>query len=212
MTRRTADDEARWAEALTSLEHGPTPELRAKVRRSWVGILGIAGVGLLVAVLVPLLLLPDRPERSSSEDTSTALEVTGLVVMSAAVLLQFTALVLLFRTWRGRWIGPLRALTSRQVRDLADEVKGKSPAIAERLPLTRHLAATMLLQRPVLVMLAAIPPLMLGIALLMASWWWVAGAAAYAVLALLVGRQVRHNERAAHRFLEEHPDAAEHRP
>jgi hypothetical protein len=207
MTDRTTDDETRWAEALTSLEHGPTPAIRARVRRQRRLVLGIAGAGLLVAVLVPLL-LPDRPERSASDDTSTALEVAGLVVMGAAVLLEAAALVLMFRAWRGRWISPLRALTSRQNRQLSAQVQGKAPVVPEHLPLTRHVAETMVLQRPVLVLLLGIVLLLLGTALLTSSWGWAAAAAAYAVLALVGRRMVRRNERTARRFLAEHPEPA----
>lgn len=206
MTDRT--HEQRWADALTSLEHGPTPELRAKVRRSWVVVLGIAGVGLLVGVLVPLLLVPDRPTSSSSDEAATVLEISGLVVMGAGVVVEGVALFLMLRAYRGRWISPLRALTARQNRSLADQVRGRAPVVPEHVPLTRHAADMMLLQRPIPVLFLGIVLIALGVALLSSSWWWALAAVVYVGLGLAGWRLLRRNERMARRFLAEHPEPA----
>lgn len=201
------DGGARWAEALASLEHGPTPAVRARVTKRRRLVLGIAGSVLLVAVAVPLL-LPDRPDEPSADDGSTALEVIGLVVMGLAVLLLATAVVRLFRTWRGRWISPLTPLTRQQNRALFAQVRGTAPVDPEHLPLARHVAETMLLQRPVLLLLLGVVVQLLGLALLNSSWWWAAAAVAYAVIAVAGWRTIRRSERAARRFLDQYPEPA----
>ncbi len=206
--RNSSDDDARWSEALTSLQHGPTPFLRARVRRQRNLVLGIAGAGLLVAVLVPLLALPDRPDGSSSDDATTVLEVLGLVLMGVGVLVEASALFLMVRAWRGRWISPLRALTNQQNRALRDQVRGKVSVVPEQLPLARHVAETMLLQRPIPLLLLGIVLIALGVALLSSSWWWVAAATVYAGMGLVGWRLLRRNEHMARRFLDEHPEPA----
>ena len=201
---RTGDD-ARWAEALTSLEQGPTPAVRARVRKRRRLIFGIAGPVLLVTVLLPLL-LPDRPDRPGSDDGSSAWEVVGLVVMAVAVVMLATAVFLLFRTWRGRWVSPLTPLTREQNRTLVAQVRGTAPVVPEHLQLARHVAETMLMQRPVLLLLAGIVVQLVGLALLNSSWWWAAAAAAYSVIALVGWQMFRRQERAARRFLDEQPE------
>jgi hypothetical protein len=208
VTDRTADDEARWAAALTSLEHGPTPALRARARRRFRLVLGIGAVALLVAVLVPLLLLlplPDRPDRPDRVGATSALDVTALVVMSGSVLVQVAALVLLFRANRGRWVSPLAALTQRQNRQLRDHVRGKGPLRAELVPLARHLAESALRQRPVVLVLLGALLLWVGMALGTPSWWRTAFAVTFACLVLAGWLHVRREERTARRFLDQHP-------
>ena len=202
-----ADDDARWAEALTSLEHGPTPAVRARVKKRRRLVFGIAGPVLLVTVLLPLL-LPDRPDRPSSDDGSSAAEVVGLVVMGLAVVLLVTAVFLLFRTWRGRWISPLTPLTRQQNRTLFAQVRGTAPVVREHLPLARQVAETMLMQRPVLLLLCGVAVQLMGLALLHSSWWWAAAAVAYAVIALSGWLTFRRQERRARRFLDEHLEPA----
>ena len=201
------DEDARWAEALTSLEHGPTPTVRARVRKRLRLILGIAGPVLLVGLVVPLL-LPDRPDEPRADDGTTALEFAGLVVMGVAVLLLAIAVYLLFRTWRGRWVSPLTPLTRQQTRTLFAQVRGTEPVVTEHLPLARHVAETMLMQRPVLLLLLGVVVQLVGLAMLNSSWWWAAAAAAYAVIAVGGWRTFRRHERAARRFLEQHPEPA----
>ena len=202
----TADDEARWAEALRSLEQGPTPAVRARLRR--IRLLALAGG---VAVAVPALLIPlllaDRSDRAPSDDPTTALDVVGLVVMALAVLVETTALVLMFRTLRGRWVSPLVALTQRQNRELRSWVRGEAAVPAERVPLARYLAESTLRQRPVILVLVGAALLWIGIALTMPSWWRPLIALAAVVLVLVLWLRVRREERASRRFLAEHPVA-----
>ena len=74
------DDDARWAEALTALERGPTPLIRARVRRLRLVVLGVVVLMLIPALTIPFL-LPDRPDRPAGDDPAPVLEVAGLVVM-----------------------------------------------------------------------------------------------------------------------------------
>jgi hypothetical protein len=200
----TADDEARWAEALRSLEQGPTPAVRARLRR--IRLLTLAGVVVvaLLALLVPLL-LADRPHRAPSDDPTTALDVVALVVLGAAVLLELAGVVLLFRGMRGRWASPLVALTQRQNRELRSHVRGETVAPAERVPLARYLAESTLRQRPVLLVLLGGTLQWTGMALAMPAWWRTVTVVGAAVVVLLLWLRLRREERGARRFLDEHP-------
>ena len=199
------DDETRWAEAMTSLEHGPTPAVRARLRRQRLAALGGVAVVMVPALLIPLL-LPDRPDRSTSDDAVTALEVAGLVVMTAAVLVQITALVLLVRAMRGHWVSPLVALTRRQNLELRAYVRGQTPAPTERVPLARHLAESTLRQRPLVFVIGGAVLLWTGITVMTPSWWRLAITLAILIAFGAAWRWVRREERLARRFLAEHPD------
>ena len=103
-------DEQRWAEALEALGHGPTPAVRARVRRLRLLLSGLVVLALVPALLIPVL-LADGSDRSTSDEPTTALDVAGLVVRTVAVLVQATALVGLVRANRGRSGSPLVVLT-----------------------------------------------------------------------------------------------------
>jgi hypothetical protein len=200
----STDDEARWAEAMASLEHGPTPAVRARLRR--LRLLILAGVVVVVvpALLIPLL-LPDRPDRSASDDPATALDVAGLVVMTLAILVEGTALVLLFRANRGRGVSPLVALNRRQNLELRAYLRDETPTPAERVPLVRHLGESMLRQRPVVLVLLGAALLWTGMILLTPSWWRGVVALVMAGLVGFAWTRVRREERVSRRFLAEHP-------
>jgi drug/metabolite transporter (DMT)-like permease len=206
VTASTADEE-RWAEALTALEHGPTPLIRARVRRLRLVVLGVVVLLLIPALTIPFL-RPDRPDRPAHEEPATALEVAGLVVMGVAILVEFTAIVLLFRANRGRWMSPLAALTQQQNRELRAHVRGQAPLPPERLPLARYLADSMLRQRPVVLVLLGAALLWAGMALLTPSLWRTAIAVAFGGLVVAAWLTTRREERRATRFLGDHPEPA----
>jgi hypothetical protein len=200
----TTDDDARWAEALASLEHGPTPVVRARVRRLRLVALGILGLLMVPALLLPFL-LPDRPDRPAPDEPTTALEVIGLVALSLAIVVEATALVLVVRSNRGRWVSPLAALTQRQQRDLRAQVRGEAPPLPARVPLARYLAESALRQRPVALVLLGAALLWTGMALTAPSWWGAAVAVAFAAFAGAAWVRVRREEGSARRFLDQHP-------
>jgi hypothetical protein len=190
---------------MRSLEQGPTPAVRARLRRLRLLTLGCLVVVTVVGLLIPLLLLPDRPDRSASDDPATALDVAGVIVMGVAVLVEGIALVLMARAFRGRWYSPLTPLTRLQNKQLLAMVRGTEHAEDVRVPLARYLAESMLRQRPVVLVLCGVALLWTGMVLMQPSVWRLGMLVACVVLVGYGVWSTRRNEGRARRFLAEHP-------
>jgi hypothetical protein len=199
------DDEARWAEALTSLERGPTDDVRRRVRRTRLLAAGIAAAVVIVGLLGPVL-LPDGSDEPSRSSVPQELRITGLVVMVVAVVVEGLALFRMWGALRGRWHSPLAALTQCQNKQLLAMVRGTEPPDPVRLPLARHLAGTMLIQRPIVAMLAGSALLWAGLTLMKPSAGRILLSSVFVLVFAFGAWAVRRNERQARRFLAEHPD------
>ncbi len=205
------DDEARWAEAQSILDRHPTESADKRLHRAkrlrWLLVLGLVLLGLVLALLFALLVFDPSPEYDRP-GVSTWQAVTGLSISGLGIVLMLVALVFHFRrTRRARgWSSPMYLLTRRQRKELLKQVRGQAPAVPERVPLARHLAELLLLQRLALAVQAGMLVNFAGL--------WIADRATYrlvfvgilAVLLLVGAVLFRREDRRARRFLAEHPD------
>ena len=214
MTDRTADDEARWAEAQSLLDRRPTESAAQRLRRSrrnrWLLIAALVLVGLAAAVLLALFVLDDGTDRRRTEDVPTWQVVTGFAISGLGLLFMVVALVVQFRGLRRvrAWGSPLHVLTLRQRKELLRQVRGRGPDVPERVPLARHLAEVLLAQRLGL-------PVQAGLLVNFAGLWIVDRetvrlvlVAVFAVLLVVGGVLVQCESRRARRYLVEVPEPA----
>jgi len=203
----SASDEARLAQAESSLRGRPDAQVRKWFRRRLllaVGAVLVAGA----AGVVTALVLPDTPSPRRSE-SSAAQETIALVLFSTGLAVTVVAMVLLWRAMRraGGWRAPHLALSRAQRKDLLAQVRGLRPADAARLPLTRNLALRVVGQRWLVLMNVGLCLTNAGLCISSPS----AGRGALAIVwvVFLVGAApfVEREARRAQRFLAAHPPA-----
>lgn len=204
-------DEERWAEAEAILAGKPSADAQRRGRRlrnrlllSLVGLVVVAlALGLLLA-----LLFPGHHHQHRSSGSTGWLAVTGLVVTGCGLLVEIVALVKMARSrqWGAAWRSPLMALTRRQRRSLAQQVRGKRPVDPARLALTRYTAERWEGQSPLIFLVFVGAGLIgAGNVLITPNAYHYGLAGYWVVLVVLMfvvwGRQ----RRQARRFLQEHP-------
>lgn len=207
------DDEARWAEAQSILDRTPTESAELRLRRSrrnrWLLIVAFVLLGLAVAVLLALFVFDPLTEGNrSEEDAPTWRAVTGFSLSGLGLLFMVVALVIQFRGLRRvrAWGSPLHVLTFRQRRELLAQVRGRGPDVQERIPLARHLAEVLLIQRLSLPVMAGLVVNFVGL--------WIVDQETYRLVFIVVlvaalvgsGLAFRRESRRARRYLAEHPD------
>jgi hypothetical protein len=130
----TADDEDRWAEALSILEQAPTGSAARRQRRIRRRRLLLTAafslVLLLVAALVGLLFL-DVGTAEGDDARATWVTVLGLCVSTLGLLVIVIGGVLLVRDLRRSrsWRSPLDVLTFRQRRELVHQLRGRAALV-----------------------------------------------------------------------------------
>jgi hypothetical protein len=205
-----ATDEDRWAQAQAVLDGVPTEStdrlLRSARRRRLVVVFSLL---LAIPALALFFVLVLGAEGFSEHvRVPTWRGVVGFSISGVGLLLMVVALVVQFRAMRplSAWRGPMNVLTRQQRMELLRQVRGRAPVPPERIPLGRHLAELLLLQR-----FAVVPQV--GFLVNFAGQW-IAEPATWRLvligfLALVLGAagiQFRREGVRMRRFLEEHPD------
>ena len=210
MTDRTADDEARWAEALSLVEHQPTEAAEGRLRRTrrnrLLAIAAFTVLCLAVALVVGLLVL-DRGLDEPDQDLPTWRAVVGLSVSGLGLVVMVVGIVLLLRTVRGHrgWRSALNVLTFRQRRELVAQLRGRTPLVPERLPLVRATADQLMASQLSLLLQAGLLLSLLGQWIADPSTWRVVLLAAFGTVLLLAAVFVQRDVQHARRFLDRHP-------
>lgn len=160
-----ADDD--WAKALALLDRvPPEPEDRRAHRLRLHRRLFLAGtVAATLAVVTLLLLAAIDPGSSRAEVAPAAWRIVlgvGLQVVGLALVI--TAAV----SWSGAvrhtrgWAKPMHWLSRRERAGLLRQARGKDRPVPEQLPLARHTARMLLVQRPPLTSTSALLLLFVG--------------------------------------------------
>jgi membrane protein YdbS with pleckstrin-like domain len=130
----------------------------------------------------------------------------GVVVSGTGMVVDVVGLVILVRRrrWVQAWRAPTAVLSRRQQRCRLAQIRGRRPVDPAHLPLTRDLAERLSDQRGTAVLVVGILLVNLGNTLISPSafrlWITAVVVIAYAIVAVLVVRQVRRMRR----FLAEH--------
>jgi hypothetical protein len=208
----TADDDARWAEALSILGDGPSQAAEdrlRRVRRTRVLLVLVATlVVVALAVVVGLLFLDVADgDAARDDDTPAWAGAVGAVLSILGGVLMVVGGVLLIRSMRRTrsWRRSLDVLTLRQRRQLVRQVRGRDLLAAEHIPLARVQAEILADQRAPLVVLSAAALNFVGINVRDPEpWRLIAGvlAACLAIAALVFSRR---DVGRARRFLQQHP-------
>jgi MFS family permease len=207
MTSQT--DEDRWAQAQSLLERRPTEAAEQRLTR-WrrnrlLFLSGFTVAGLALGLVVVLLVGGDVG--GDDVDPPSWQLVTGLVISGAGCVLALTALVAVLKANRRLrvWGNPLAPLTRRQRKQLVAQVRGRSAAEPDRLPLARHMAELLVHQQLVWVTQLSMLVLWAGNWIADPTWWRLAPVVGFGALALTGGYFVRRDVTRARRFLETHP-------
>jgi hypothetical protein len=205
----STDDEARWAEAQSILDRAPTESAAERLRRArrnrWLLVAGLTLVSLGLGVLVALFLLDPSPD--AGEGVPTWRLVVGFTISGLALLFMLVALVVQFRALRRTraWGSPLHVLTRRQRKELLAAVRGRVPVVPERLPLARHLAELLLVQRLALLVQAGMMVNFVGLWIADPEPYRLVVAAVFCISLLVAGLLLQRENRRAKRFLDAHP-------
>ena len=210
----SASDEERWVEAQSILDRAPTDSAQQRLRRGrrtavlW-GLALLLMVAACVAVLT-VTLHDSTTVYETSDDVPTWQAVSGLVISGLALLLMIATFVLMVRANRrlGTWRNPRLALSHGQRKELLAQVRGWTPAQAERVPLARYTAELLVSRRPVLGLNLAMVVMLLGQWITLRSWFQPAMAGFVALNTTIFGLVFRRDERRAKRFLDTHPDTS----
>jgi hypothetical protein len=208
--RKSADDEVRWAEAQSILDRTPTESAEVRLRRSRRLRLGvIVGLALVLttAITVAFLLVSDPARLRPERDPATPQVVLGFVLSVVALVVMLVGVVGQVRATRRMqaYRSPLYVLNRAQRKQLVSEVRGRTAAVPEHVPLARHLAELLLLQRFAVSWQAAWLVSQAGLWIAQPATWrlWLVGLFLVAVVgSYLAGRR---QAWAARRFLKEHP-------
>jgi hypothetical protein len=210
----TTEDENRWSEAQSILDRTPTESAEQRIARwrrlTMLLVVGFVLVSVALAVAVAAWFGDDVSGRGS-DDGPLWRTVTGLVVTLAATVLCVVGVVTQWRANRRRaaWRSPLVALSRTQRKVLTDQVRGRAPVDPAHLPLARHLAETLASQRSVVVTNLALLLLFTGQLITSPSAWRWGTVIVFGLVSLAFLPLILRNERAARRFLAEHPAAEE---
>lgn len=208
----TAENEARWAEARSILDRSPTEPAEQHLRRSrrvqlWLVLGGVLTVT--AAVMVLFLLVVDRALLRTERDPATPQMVAGFVISGLGLVLMFVVLVVHVRANRRTraFRSPLYVLSHRQRKELLAQVRGRAPVRPQHVPLARHVAEQVVMQRMAVGSQAGLLVSQVGLWIAQPSTfrtWLVSILGLFlAVFAVVLHRQSRR----ARRFLAEHPAA-----
>ena len=211
MTSAT-DEEARWAEAQSILDRAPTESAAGRLRRAkrnrWLLVGGLILVSAAVATLLVLFVLEPHPD--GDQDVPAWRAVVGFTISGLGLVFTLVALVVQFRATRRvrGWSSPLHVLTRRQRKQLLTQVRGQAPVVPERLPLARHLAEMLLVQRLALLVQAGLLANFVGLWIVDRETFRLLLAGVFAVVLLVAGVLFLRETRRARRFLDAHPASA----
>jgi hypothetical protein len=133
--------------------------------------------------------------------------VVGFSISGLGLLLMVVALGVQFRTMRplSAWRGPLNVLTREQRKELLRQVRGLAPIEPERIPLGRHLAELLLLQRYAVLPQVGLMVNFVGLWIADPSSWRLGFTGFFAVLLAACGFLFRREGARMRRFLDQHP-------
>jgi hypothetical protein len=202
------DDEANWADAEEVLDRWrPEPGERRMARerqdqRLFRAAVVLAGLVLLLALVV---LAVDPPPDPGGEPAWRG--ITGLSVAGLGLLFMFVAFALRVpRRWVPlTWGNPLRELTSRQRKQLLQQVRGRTPLPPERTRLARYAAQDLLGRRASLVLQTGLLVVFLGSWIADRSLVRTLLTLAFVTVYALAAVQAHRDAVRARRFLDEHP-------
>jgi hypothetical protein len=144
-------DDDRWVRAQSVLVRVPTEStqrlLRGAGRRR---LLLVVSIGLAVPALALFTVLVLRPDSFGEHvHVPTWRAAVGFSVAGLGLVLMVVTTVVQFRAMRplNAWRGPMNVLTRAQRKELLRQVRGRAPVPPGRVPLARHLAELLLLQR-----------------------------------------------------------------
>ena len=206
-----AEDDERWAQALSVLERQPTERAGERLRRFRRTVVWrIAGLGLAavaVGVLVAALTLGSGGDGASA-DPAAWQEVTGLVLLAVGLVVEVAGFVVMRRAGllrKDRWAVPAAVLTKTQRALLRDQVRGRAPVDPTRLPLARDGARRIVAQRGQVVLVVGVLFLLVGQAVSDPGLWRAVLAGAFVVFYAVVVWALERDARRAERFLAAHP-------
>lgn len=144
---------------------------------------------------------------ATAADVPTWQAVAGLALAAVGLVVLFRGTIAQIRANRrtSAWRSPLHVLTTAQRKELLGCIRGRDQCAGDQLALARHLATSLLDQRPVLSIVAGQAALWAGLLVAFPSWWRVAVAVPILVAAGVSGPLLLRQERQARRFLAEHP-------
>jgi hypothetical protein len=123
--------------------------------------------------------------------------------MLAALVVQFRGMWPL-----SMWRRPIDVLTRRQRKELLRGVRGQAPVAPERLPLARHLAELLLLQRFAVMPQVALGVNFLGLWIADPTDWTLGVICLFAVMLVVYGLYFGREGVRMRRFLDEHPSGS----
>jgi hypothetical protein len=199
-----------WARAQAVLDRLPPEAAERRARRvrleRRLTRLGVAVTAVAVGTLLVLLVVDrDSPPGDAPPwrvADGFAVQAIGLVLMIAVHVAHSGAV----RHTRG-WGRPMHWLSRREHKELVRQVRGKDPLVPEQLPLARHTAGMVLVQRPPLAAPSAFLLVVVGQYIAMPDTVRFLLAAAMAVAVVAAEVHVRRDVRRTQRFLAENQPA-----